>query len=163
MNNVRIDLRQVDNVVVRVGEYQNAVRKGDLFFNGSSETPQEVGMCSVLLEEVDNLYLNSFCFGYRLFGNDDADRMFLTYYLRSDVGRQLLFSLAQGATRHNLSKAALMAVLIKLPSLLEQSAIAAILSDMDTEIAALEAKLAKARQVKQGMMQELLTGRIRLV
>ena len=45
----------------------------------------------------------------------------------------------------------------------EQTAIAAILSDMDAEIAALEAKLAKARQVKQGMMQELLTGRIRLV
>ncbi len=43
------------------------------------------------------------------------------------------------------------------------SAIAAILGDMDAEIAALEAKLAKARQVKQGMMQELLTGRIRLV
>lgn len=45
----------------------------------------------------------------------------------------------------------------------EQTAIATILSDMDTEIAALEAKLAKARQLKQGMMQELLTGRIRLV
>ena len=45
----------------------------------------------------------------------------------------------------------------------EQTAIAAILSDMDGEIAALEAKLAKARQLKQGMMQELLTGTIRLV
>ena len=45
----------------------------------------------------------------------------------------------------------------------EQAAIAAILSDMDAEIAALEAKLAKARQLKQGMMQELLTGRIRLI
>jgi len=45
----------------------------------------------------------------------------------------------------------------------EQSAIAAILSDMDAEIAALEVKLAKTRQLKHGMMQELLTGRIRLV
>ena len=45
----------------------------------------------------------------------------------------------------------------------EQTAIAAVLSDMDAEIAALEAKLAKARSVKQGMMQELLTGRIRLI
>ena len=45
----------------------------------------------------------------------------------------------------------------------EQTAIAAILSDMDDEIAALEAKLTKTRHVKQGMMQELLTGRIRLV
>jgi type I restriction enzyme S subunit len=55
-------------------------------------------------------------------------------------------------------------VVIPLPHTLpEQTAIAAILSDMDAEIAELEAKLAKARQVKQGMMQELLTGRIRLV
>jgi type I restriction enzyme, S subunit len=45
----------------------------------------------------------------------------------------------------------------------EQSAIAAVLSDMDAELAAVEAKLAKVRLVKAGMMQELLTGRIRLV
>jgi type I restriction enzyme S subunit len=50
-----------------------------------------------------------------------------------------------------------------LPSLEEHAAIAAVLSDMDAGIAALEAKVAKARQVKQGMMQELLTGRLRLV
>ena len=45
----------------------------------------------------------------------------------------------------------------------EQTAIAAVLSDMDMELAALDDRLAKARAVKQGMMQELLTGRIRLV
>ena len=45
----------------------------------------------------------------------------------------------------------------------EQTAIATVLSDMDTEIESLESKLAKAREIKQGMMQELLTGKIRLV
>ena len=45
----------------------------------------------------------------------------------------------------------------------EQCAIATILSDMDAEIVTLEAKVSKARQIKQGMMQELLTGRIRLI
>lgn len=50
-----------------------------------------------------------------------------------------------------------------LPSMTEQTAIASVLCDMDAEIAALETKLAKSRQIKQGMMQELLTGRIRLV
>ena len=49
------------------------------------------------------------------------------------------------------------------PTGTEQEAIATILSDMDTEIAALEAKLSKAHQLKKGMMQELLTGRIRLI
>jgi type I restriction enzyme S subunit len=56
-----------------------------------------------------------------------------------------------------------MKTIIPFPSFDEQTAIAEILSDMDAEIAALEGKLSKARQVKQGMMQELLTGRIRLV
>jgi type I restriction enzyme, S subunit len=52
---------------------------------------------------------------------------------------------------------------LKRPTLLEQTSIAETLSDMDVEVTALEGKLVKARQVKQGMMQELLTGRVRLV
>ncbi|HCU0694960.1 TPA: restriction endonuclease subunit S [Enterobacter hormaechei] len=53
-------------------------------------------------------------------------------------------------------------VLVTLPNLEEQTAIASILSDMDDELKALEQKLAKTRDLKQGMMQQLLTGRIRL-
>jgi type I restriction enzyme S subunit len=52
---------------------------------------------------------------------------------------------------------------IKLPSVNEQTVIAKVISDMDAEIDALESKLAKARQLKQGMLQELLTRRIRLI
>ncbi|HRP94995.1 MAG TPA: hypothetical protein PL143_01980 [Rhodocyclaceae bacterium] len=57
----------------------------------------------------------------------------------------------------------LSSVILRVPRVEEQTAIATVLSDMDAEIAALEARLAKARQVKQGMMQALLTGRIRLI
>jgi type I restriction enzyme S subunit len=67
-----------------------------------------------------------------------------------------------GTTFFGLSQAAVAAYPVLLPPLAEQVRIATALNDMDTEIAALEAKLAKARQLKQGMMQELLTGRIRL-
>ncbi len=52
---------------------------------------------------------------------------------------------------------------IKIPPLEEQQAIAAVLSDMDAEIEALEAQLRKVQAIKQGMMQELLTGKTRLV
>jgi type I restriction enzyme S subunit len=52
---------------------------------------------------------------------------------------------------------------MRLPSVAEQTAIAAVLSDMDAELAALEARRDKTRALKQGMMQELLTGRTRLV
>ena len=78
------------------------------------------------------------------------------------VGRKLMFNLAQGATRYNLSKSYFEKTIIKIPTLAEQTAIATILSDMDAEIEALQAKLNKAKMVKQGAMQKLLTGQIRL-
>ncbi|TKB94160.1 MAG: restriction endonuclease subunit S [Nitrospira sp.] len=68
-----------------------------------------------------------------------------------------------GAGRGGLNLTLIKSISVPFPCFDEQAAIAAILSDMDAEIAALEAKLAKACQLKQGMMQELLTGRIRLV
>lgn len=70
---------------------------------------------------------------------------------------------AVGTKVSGISKSNIAKIFIPVPSIDEQTAIAAILSDMDSDIAALQAQLVKARQVKQGMMQELLTGRIRLV
>lgn len=163
MKNVVIDCDTFEEVNVSSTESQNRVTKGDLFFNGSSETPEEVGMCAVLTDDVQDVYLNSFCFGYRLREDEQADGLYLAYYFRSREGRELLKSLAQGATRYNLSKTALLRVAFPLPQLPEQTAIANVLSDMDAEIAALEARRDKTRAIKQGMMQELLTGRIRLV
>lgn len=71
--------------------------------------------------------------------------------------------LAQGATRYNIAKSAFMRLSIPQPSREEQTAIATVLSDMDAELAALETRRDKTRALKQGMMQALLTGRIRLV
>jgi type I restriction enzyme, S subunit len=68
-----------------------------------------------------------------------------------------------GTTRKRIGLTELRALELRCPPLLEQDAIAAILSDMDTEISILEAKLSKARQIKQGMVQALLTGTIRLI
>src|ERR1051326_2688586 len=69
----------------------------------------------------------------------------------------------KGSGLRNMSKAALGAIEVPQPELVEQTAIAAVLSDLDAELAVVEAKLAKARALRQGMMQDLLTGRIRLV
>jgi type I restriction enzyme S subunit len=71
---------------------------------------------------------------------------------------------AKGGAQGNLSKGDILEFEITIPnSLNEQQSIATVLSDMDTEIESLESKLGKAREIKQGMMQELLTGKIRLV
>ncbi len=163
MSNPVIDMGFLENVKIADGEFQNNVKMGDLFFNTSSETPEEVGMCSVLLEDVDNLYLNSFCFGFRVNDLSSFYPLYLSYFFRSDVGRKLMFSLAQGATRYNLSKNYFNKLRVALPGIEEQIAIANIISDMDAEIEALEQKLSKYKAIKQGMMQELLTGKIRLI
>lgn len=163
MSNPIIDTSYVDYVNIGVDENQNKALKGDLFFNGSSETPEEVGMCSVLLEDIPNLYLNSFCFGFRLNKDSKENGLYLSYYFRSSEGRKLFYSMAQGATRYNLSKSNFNKMEVSLPQPEQQNEIATILSDMDAEIQALVTKLEKYRKIKLGMMQNLLTGKIRLI
>ncbi len=163
MTDTVIDSSWLEPVDVAPDEAQNFAKKGDLFFNGSSETPEEVGFCSVLLEDIPNLHLNSFCFGFRFNTAAKVNGLFFAYWFRGKAGRAAMSVLAQGATRYNIAKSAFLQLEIPQPSEEEQTAIACILSDMDTELAALEARRDKARQLKQGMMQELLTGRIRLV
>ncbi|KWS17632.1 hypothetical protein AL065_25405 [Pseudomonas amygdali pv. ulmi] len=163
MTDTVIDASWLEPVDVAPDEAQNLAKKGDLFFNGSSETPEEVGFCSVLLEDIPNLYLNSFCFGFRFNTAAKVNGLFFAYWFRSKAGRAATSVLAQGATRYNIAKSAFMQLEIPQPMEAEQTAIASILSDMDTEVAALETRREKAKQLKQGMTQELLTGRIRLV
>ncbi|MDO8527873.1 MAG: restriction endonuclease subunit S [Deltaproteobacteria bacterium] len=163
MSNVVIDCGTFEHVQLSPTESQNRAKKGDLFFNGSSETPEEVAMCSVLLDEVRDVYLNSFCFGFRFHDGTEADELFLAYYLRSKEGRELMKSLAQGSTRYNLSKVALLKSPLRLPALPEQTAIAEVLTEMDAELVVLEQRREKTRALKQAMMQELLTGKTRLV
>jgi type I restriction enzyme S subunit len=89
-----------------------------------------------------------------------ADAEYLYYALgRTDFSRYG----KQAVKGYTLNKESLKLVEVRLPGLPEQTAIAAVLSDMDAELAGLEQRLAKTRAIKQGMMQELLTGRTRLV
>ena len=92
------------------------------------------------------------------------DMQFLYYILCSDAIMNQYVSMAAGSSVQNLNKEKVTNVLLYAPtSLQEQSAIASVLTLMDNEISALEAKEAKYEQIKQGMMQQLLTGKIRLV
>ena len=163
LSNVVIDLTILEQVDVKNGEKQNSVCKGDVFFNTSSETPEEVGYCSVLNDDVVDVYLNSFCFGFHI-TDKNVSGHFLAYWFRTSLGRALMTFLAQGSTRYNLPKDAFKKTSIVIPStLVEQNAIIDVLSDMDAEIAALEEKKSKVEAIKAGMMQELLTGKTRLM
>jgi type I restriction enzyme S subunit len=163
MTDTVIDPTWLESVNIAQNEAQNLAKKGDLFFNGSSETPEEVGFCSVLLVDIPSLYLNSFCFGFRFNTDAKVCGLFFAYWFQGADGRAAMSVLAQGATRYNIAKSAFMRLSIPQPSQQEQTAIATVLSDMDAELTALEARRDKIRALKQGMMQALLTGRIRLI
>ncbi len=77
--------------------------------------------------------------------------------------KEALKKVATGISVYGISKNSVKDISICLPNITEQQAIATVLSDMDAEIEALERKRDKVRALKQGMMQELLTGRIRLL
>ncbi|AKB35634.1 Type I restriction-modification system, specificity subunit S [Methanosarcina siciliae C2J] len=96
--------------------------------------------------------------------NTKIDNIFLGYLTGFKVIQNQIVATVVGGALPTLSQSQIAQFKFPLPSTkAEQEAIASILSDMDSEISALEKKLAKARQIKQGMMQELLTGKIRLI
>ncbi|RDE52207.1 MAG: restriction endonuclease subunit S [Candidatus Accumulibacter meliphilus] len=92
-----------------------------------------------------------------------ADRVYLANVFSTPEWFRAVSDRSGGTTHKRISRGALGRVSLKLPPLPEQTAIAAVLSDMDAELSALEARRDKTRALKQAMMQELLTGRTRLV
>lgn len=94
---------------------------------------------------------------------DIFDQQYLYYLLGSEDVKKQYINMAAGSSVQNLSKDKVEALVVPMPLKEEQQAIAQILTDMDDEISALQKKLDKVRRIKQGMMAELLTGRIRLI
>ncbi|HFU4107561.1 TPA: restriction endonuclease subunit S, partial [Streptococcus suis] len=103
-NNPISDLLGTDRI--EVDESQTNVQFGDIFFTTSSETPEEVGMSSVWLGNGNNIYLNSFCFGFR--PTLKLSNHFMAYVLRSTEIRKKFIFLAQGISRYNISKTKVM-------------------------------------------------------
>jgi type I restriction enzyme S subunit len=114
-------------------ERRNAVY-GDIFFTASSETPDEVAMSSVLLDEVENLTFNGFCKRFRL---NDFNTLLPEYarYLFRDISfRREVYQLATGDIRFNISQESLANIEIEIPDLPTQRQIAQILSSLDDKI-----------------------------
>jgi len=135
------------------------LKQGDLLFAGSGETKEEIGKCVAFIENI-RAYAGG---DIVILRPNSANAMFLGYYCNTAPISAQKASRGQGDAVVHISATALSSIEIKIPRVEEQTAIATVLSDMDAEIAALEARRDKTRVLKQGMMQELLTGRIRLV
>ena len=117
---------------IEIDPKQNEVEVGDVLFTTSSETPEEVGMSSVLLEKRGKTYLNSFCFGFR--PSEKIDSYYLAYMLRSESAREKIILLAQGISRYNISKNKVMEIAVSLPSLDEQKLIGQYFRKLDNLI-----------------------------
>ena len=117
---------------IEIDNKQNQVEYGDVFFTTSSETPDEVGMSSVWLENKGNIYLNSFCFGFRPFVKNDP--YYMAYMLRSKNFRKNMTLLAQGISRYNISKNGVMNIDIQLPINQEQEKIGKLFYEIDNLI-----------------------------
>ena len=117
---------------VEIDDRQNKVVAGDVLFTTSSETPEEVGMSSVWLENSENTYLNSFCFGYR--PSIPFDPYYLAYMLRSSSMRKKITFLAQGISRYNISKNKMMDIEIPVPTMREQQQVGEYFRNLDNLI-----------------------------
>lgn len=159
--NTFVNTKKLEFVNIKEGESQNKVKYGDIFFTTSSECPEEVGMASVLLENVENLYLNSFCFGYRLNNFDILLPEYAGYFFRNNYFRSILNKLAQGMTRFNLSKNELMKETVFIPDIKVQKLYIKVFNDINKEIALLEQELEQYKQLKKALSQLLLTGIVR--
>jgi len=135
------------------------VRRGDIVFNRSSETQDEVGLSSVYLDDAPAVFG-----GFVIRGQckHAVDPIYSGYAFRSPAIRTQIVARGQGAIRANIGQSDLKQVHAPLPPLDEQRAIAEALSDADALIESLDQLIAKKRQIKQGAMQELLTGKRRL-
>ncbi len=138
------------------------LRKGDVLFIRSSVKPEGVGLTSVINDDLKDTVYSGFLIRFRDFGKLNFE--YKVYCFNEEGFRKKVIDSSTVSANTNINQDALKNLQIKFPpSIDEQQAIAQILSDMDGEIIALEQEQDKYKALKQGMMQELLTGKTRLV
>ena len=138
------------------------VKKGDVFFTPSSEVPNDIGRAAVAMEDISDGVYSYHVVRLRLKTNWNL--YFRAYAFDTKEFLDQASKQCEGSgTRYVISLPKFRAMTVQFPpNIREQQAIASVLSDMDAEITALEQRRDKTRAIKQGMMQQLLTGRVRL-
>ncbi len=138
------------------------IKTGDLLFAGSGETAEEIGKCVAFVGD-EKVFAGGDIVILRP-SSINNNSLFLGFLLNNPIVTKQKVRMGQGDAVVHISGKNLSEIQIPLPPTKdEQTAIAQILTDMDAEIEALEQKQAKYKAIKQGMMQELLTGKTRLV
>ena len=137
------------------------MEKNDILFAGSGETKEEIGKCVAFVHDLE-AYAGGDIIILRPYKPYKIDSIFLGYYLNSAPISKQKASKGQGDAVVHISTKALSMIEVKIPSVDEQRSIARVLSDTDELINALDKLIAKKRDIKKAVMQELLTGKTRL-
>lgn len=136
------------------------VKRGDVLFNRTSETQDEVGLAAVYLDDSPVVF-GGFVFRGRPL-TTALDMNYAKYALRASGVREQIVSRGQGGIRANVGQRDLKSVEIRLPDKDEQRAIAEVVDNVSSLISTLERLITKKQAIQQGRMQQLLTGRTRL-
>lgn len=157
-SNPSTKLDVIEKVKIGQGEKQNKIEKGDILFTGSSETPDECGISSVVTDDItSDYYLNSFCFGFRLNNKDTFEPNFLKHLFRDRKMRAQIARTANGVTRYNVSKRLFARIIIPVPPLPVQHEIVLILDSFTSLEAELEAELEARRKQYEYYRDQLLS------
>lgn len=152
---LQIDLKKVSR--------KSMLNDGDIVFVDASEDDEGTSRHIVINNPTGIPFISGLHTIVAKSKDNTINNLFKRYCFQSASIKSQFKFYAVGTKVSGISKASIEKIEIRFPSYEEQNRIATILSDMDAEITALETKLAKYKQIKQGMMQNLLTGRIRLV
>jgi len=145
------DINEIEKI--EIDSSQNEVIAGDVLFTVSSETAPEVGMSSVWTGNQKNVYLNSFCFGYR--PKIKLDNCFLANLLRTQSFRKQMTLLAQGISRYNISKNKVMNLTISLPKYDEQVVIGVYFKNLDSLINQHNEQITKLGNLKKAFLAKM--------
>ena len=129
--------------------------KNDVVITKDSETPEDIAVSSVVLEDLENVVC-----GYHLAilqPRDEVDGTFLMHSLKLPSNQRLFYKIASGSTRYGLTIGGIESVTLKIPSLPAQRKVAKILKMCDTVISQTEQAIKKYQAIKQGMMTDLFT------
>lgn len=154
MNIFSNPIAKIDGIdAIEIDNKQHQVKRGDVFFTTSSETPEEVGMSSVWIFDIPNIYLNSFSFGYR--PTVEFDLNYLAFMLRSPSVRKDIMLLAQGISRFNISKAKAMDIEVPVPEIEEQKKIGEMFANINQLITVNQRKLDLLKLKKKAYLQKM--------
>lgn len=162
LNNLKIDAKKLPRVVMSAGENQNKVRQNDLLFLMSSEDYESIAKSAVVMEDMGEVYLNSFCRGLH-FTSNKIYANFINFQLQAQNYRDALRFEARGFTRINIKVDKISSMYVSLPPLSEQKAIATYLdekcSKIDKLVANIEKQISLYTDMKRSLIDEVITGK----